>query len=139
MRGSLLSRSVKTSGAPRGRGSCRWLAATLALVAAGAAADAHACVRRAGIDIGVGSCEPYARAVWMPAETAGHLGGVPYALGLARLNRDGLAMTGHDAAEAPVVPVLALSAAPGMRVALMPTRRMGDVGASVIVSLRLGR
>ncbi len=84
-------------------------------------------------------CEPYARAVWMPAETRGSIGGTPYALGVARLNRTGVQMTGHDPDEAAVVPVVSLRPSPEVGIAVMPTLRDGEVGAAVIVSLRVGR
>jgi len=60
------------------------------------------------------ACEPYARIAWMPAETQAMVGGVGIALGLARLNPAGLAMTGHDTGLASVVPVLSIRAAPAL-------------------------
>lgn len=111
----------------------------LAVVAACAVADANACTRRAATEIAAFGCEPYARAAWMPAETRGSLGGTPFALGLARLNRTGVQMTGHDPDEAAVVPVVSLRPSREVGVAVMPTLRDGEVGAAVIVSLRVGR
>lgn len=98
-----------------------------------------ACTPAAAGKMGFRNCEPYARTVWTPLEGAGASGGVRYAFGLARLNRRGLQITCHDPDEAPLVPVLSLRASPEMGVALMPTLRSGNVGAAVIVSLRLGR
>jgi hypothetical protein len=112
--------------------------ATVAVAALALADPASACPRAAAGETGLRSCEPYARAVWMPPEVVGAFGSVRYAFGLARLNRTGLQMTGHDPDEAAVVPVLSLRASPDMGMALIPTLRNGDVGAAVIVSLRLG-
>jgi hypothetical protein len=111
----------------------------LAVVAACAVADAKACTRRAATEIAAFGCEPYARVVWIPAATRGSLGGTPFALGLARLNRAGVQMTGHDPDEAAVVPVVSLRPSREVGVAVMPTLRDGEVGAAVIVSLRVGR
>lgn len=123
-------------GARRTRGIAA--AATVAAAVLALADPASACGRAAAGETGIRNCEPYARAVWMPPGVVGAFGGVRYAFGLARLNRTGLQMTRHDPGEAAVVPVLSLRASPDMGVALMPTLRNGDVGAALIVSLRLG-
>lgn len=139
MVGNLQSNSDKTSGVVWGRGPGRLAAGLLAVAAACAAADVRACARSAVTGVGMPVCEPYARAVWMPDEVRGSIAGTPYALGLARLNRTGVQMTGHDPDEAAVVPVVSLRPSPEVGIAVMPTLRDGEVGAAVIVSLRVGR
>lgn len=128
-------RGSKTGVAARVQRACAWLGLCIACVAA---APADACERTA-VKFDLPRCEPYARVVWMPPEAAGDMGGVRYALGLARLNRTGLTLTGHDPGETAVVPVLSMRSAAAVRLALMPTWRNGDVGVAVIASLPLGR
>lgn len=112
----------------------------LALLAAGiVSGSAWACGRgELARELHLSACEPYARAAWLPPAASGRLAGVPIALGLARLHRSVRHMTGGDAGVSAVVPVLTMQAARGAHVVLMPTLRRGELGASVVVSLRLG-